>query len=170
MYKYGINCIETPAILKSLKRSSDSPRSKNHPPPSKSSYLQNLLQPINSAIEGHQIVIYGFEEKSKDLVLQKFHKIGPIEDIKVNPGNSISIKYRDAANAYKAADLHGHVIIENTMIGVKLIASAEKKQTSAYSTYSESLPYSSGYLQKKKTKKDSILYKIWIYVFNFDDF
>jgi Nup53/35/40-type RNA recognition motif len=119
---------------------------------------------VTTVADGHQIIVYGYDEKSKEYVLQKFHKIGLVEDIKENGGNSISIKYRDINSAYKAADFHGHVLAENTMIGVKLIKQQEKKNYELQ--YQYTIPAS--YLKKKNRKKDTLWNKILIYIFNLD--
>ena len=167
MYRQDSACTETPAILKTFRRTNDSPRAKIHPPPSKTSYMQSKFGQIDSFTDDHQIIVFGFENKTKETVLQKFHKLGIIEDIKDAEGNSIRIKYRDLASAYKAAELHGHVLAENTMIGVKLIAQPDKKPSiQPYSYYTQD---SSPYLTKKTKKRSNIWNKILIHVFNFDN-
>ena len=78
----------------------------------------------------------------------------------------MSIKYRDINSAYKASELHGHVLTENTMIGVKLLKPVEKK-SNGYLNYADD--YSCNYLKKKTKKRQTTWKKITTYVFNFDD-
>lgn len=164
MYKQEFSSIETPAILKSFRRTSDSPRSKLHLPPSNSSYLNQNFQQVSNTISDHQIQVFGFENKYKAQILQKFQKLGEIEDIKDNGGNWVNIKYRDINSAYKAAELNGCIPCEGVMIGVKLIAPMEKK-SNEHIQYTEELP---DYLKRKNKKKNAIWSNFLTYVLNFD--
>ena len=88
---YTMN-IETPAILKSCRKSSRSPNpiTRSTLPPNKSGLLTHsqLLQPQNFHDENNNsIIIFGYPERMKEKIIEKFVKIGNVENIKKGGGN-----------------------------------------------------------------------------------
>jgi Nup53/35/40-type RNA recognition motif len=166
--------IQTPAILKSYKRTSRSPNSmiRSHLPPSKSGLLQQLFQVPNKVSTGdgqNSVIVFGYPQKMKETVLDRFKKLGYVEEYKLGGGNWMTITYSDSSSVYKALAFNSQLIADNIIIGVKLPNPQEfdKTRGTILSTPVE-VQGSSQYLKKTPRRKADFYHKFVTYILNID--
>jgi hypothetical protein len=106
--------------------------------------------------------------KIRDEVLEKFRKLGPIEEIVFSEGNWMTIIYENPASVNKALAYNFTFISEGVMIGVKIKGSLEIRasQQSIFSQTPQNIP-TSQYLVKTSRANRPFLSKFIDYVFNY---
>lgn len=121
--------IETPLILKHNRRTprSPSPIGKFHLPPNRSGMFSGAIENFRPDFGNKQntVVVFGYPEGLKDFVIDKFKRLGKIEEIRVNEGNWMNIVFEDFNSAHKALGLNFQFIAEGVMVGVKLLGNKE---------------------------------------------
>lgn len=167
--------IHTPAVLKSCRKSSSpSPISSSRHgfPPNKSSILQRLISgPIRTELSstGNSVLVYGYPMKLRDEILEKFRKLGPIEEIVFSEGNWMTIIYENPASVNKALAYNFTFISEGVMIGVKIKGSLEVRAASQQNILSQTpqnIP-NSQYLVKTSRANRPFWSKFMEYVLNY---
>lgn len=121
--------IETPLVLKHTRRTprSPSPIGRFHLPPNRSGMFSGVIENFKSDFGNKQntVVVFGYPEKLKDFVIDKFKRLGKIEEIRMTEGNWMSIVFEDFNSAHKALGLNFQYIAEGVMLGVKMLGNKD---------------------------------------------
>lgn len=117
--------IETPLVLKHARRTprSPSPMGKFHLPPNRSGLANSGLEGVRTESLGKEnaVLVFGYPENFRDFVIDKFKRLGRIEEIRMSEGNWMNIVYEDYNAAHKALAFNFGYIAEGVLIGVKFL-------------------------------------------------
>lgn len=171
--KFTNHNIETPAVLKSCRRTSRSPNptSRSHFLPSKSGLLQQIFHvpPKENYSESmNSVIVFGYTDSMKELVLEKFRKIGEVVNFSYGSGNWFTISYSESTSVSKALAFNGQYLSEKVIIGVKMSLSSQEPPKER-PVYLDSQNYhNSQYLKTVPRRKADFLEKFTTYVLNMD--
>ena len=101
---------------------------KFHLPPNRSGLGNSGLEGgrTESLGKDNVVLVFGYPENFRDFVIDKFKRLGRIEEIRMSEGNWMSIVYEDFNAAHKALAFNFAYIAEGIMIGVKYVGNNNK--------------------------------------------
>jgi hypothetical protein len=167
-----LNEIVTPFVLKSSKRTSHSPVSFARSIPSRSTLLENALpaqaNPVPMYATPSAVIVFGYKSNYKELVLDRFRRMGSIESLKESSGNWMTITYSTPEAARKALAYNCQFVSEGVMIGVKALSQDMSGESVPILPHAEQHGFTGLYLKKLPRRKESAYNKFLRYVLNID--
>jgi hypothetical protein len=162
--------ISTPEVLKTH-RKNYSPLSKYHLPPNRSSLSQSRsgFVEVERTPLDNNVLVFGFPDKFKSLVVDKFKRLGKVLEVRESEGNWINFLYADREAAAKALSLNFQYLTEGVLVGVKFAGALEvpADESGYQEKFSESFEYTQ-YLKKVPRRKAGFYEKFVRYILNYD--